>query len=165
MAELTQARLRELLNYNSKTGVFTCRKTRSSKAVAGQVVGHAHPAGYLWMVIDYRRYLCHRLAWLYVHGKWPPVEIDHINGVRDDNRLVNLRIATISQNRANARKRRDNSSGFKGVYWVARYEQWIAQIVLNRKAKYLGHFDSAEDAHDAYCKAAQKHFGEFARFK
>lgn len=96
-------------------------------------------------------------------GEWPPDEIDHINGVRDDNRWVNLRIATRGQNLCNARRRSDNTSGYKGVCWDANKGKWLASITINRKNKFLGHYETPEAGHEAYFVAAREHFGEFAR--
>ncbi|CAM2295090.1 HNH endonuclease [Ralstonia mannitolilytica] len=89
--------------------------------------------------------------------------VDHINGSRLDNRRVNLRLCTIRQNGWNSGRRSHNVSGFKGVFLNKRTRKWTANIRVNGKQKYLGQFDSPEDAHAAYCHAAQIHFGEYAR--
>ena len=90
---LTQARLKKLLSYNTDTGEFRWRVTRRGAARAGSVAGCVRHDGYVRIAIDGKRYLAHRLAWLYVHGELVP-ELDHANGVRSDNRLDNLRPAT-----------------------------------------------------------------------
>lgn len=87
---------------------------------------------------------------------------DHINGDGLDNRRCNLRVATFSQNSANRGKQRDNSSGFKGVYFYKNDNRWFAQIKVNQKAISLGRFASREEAHNAYAEAARKYYGEFA---
>jgi len=109
-----------------------------------------------------KRYLQHRLVWLYVHGRWPKDQIDHINGNRSDNRLCNLREATCSQNLMNARAHSHNTSGLKGA---CKHEPgyWSSVIRVNGKNKYLGRFKSPEEAHAVYASAAKKYFGEFAR--
>jgi hypothetical protein len=101
---LTAERLREILGYDPETGLFT-RLVRTGRIRAGEVAGTAHSRGYRSIVIDGRVYLSHRLAWLYVHGEWPPEQIDHINRNRADNRLVNLRAAKQSQNNVRAAER------------------------------------------------------------
>jgi len=107
-------------------------------------------------------YKAHRLAWLYVHGEWPPEQLDHINGQRDDNRVENLRSATRAENAGNSKRRADNTSGFKGVYWNAQRSKWQAKIRRGQLEKHLGLFVCKEDAAEAYRRAAADVFGEFA---
>ena len=113
------------------------------------------------MTVDRIVYRAHRLIWLMYHGQWPPQEIDHINGDRADNRIVNLRLATASQNRANSKVYKTNRCGFKGVARTP-YGRWVARIHFE-KTKYLGTFDTPEEAHAAYVRAAQAAHGIFAR--
>jgi len=127
--------------------------------IAGSMMSH----GYRRICIDNRVYLAHRLAWLYMTGEWPKHQIDHINGNKNDNRHVNLREATNSENMRNTGKRSDNSSGFKGVYWNSEKMRWSAQISYNGRHKSLGTFDTAEEAHVAYRSASEKLHGQFAR--
>jgi hypothetical protein len=99
---LSQARLHELLHYDPETGVFTWKKHRGRRAVVGSVAGRYHPSGHRVIRVDITSYYAHRLAWIYVHGSIPDgLVIDHINNVRDDNRLVNLRPATYQLNAQN----------------------------------------------------------------
>jgi hypothetical protein len=97
-------------------------------------------------------------------GEWPSslFVIDHINRDTTDNRWVNLRLATISENGANAKMRCDNKSGFKGVSWGADRGKWGAYIQVNSKSIGLGRYDILEDAVEAYKAASEKYFGEFA---
>ncbi len=95
-------------------------------------------------------------------GAWPD-QIDHINGDRMDNRWANLRLATNSQNHANSKRYVTNRCGFKGVSWRSDKNKWSARIVRNYRAKNLGYFDSPEQAHEAYVRAAEVVHGEFAR--
>ena len=116
-APLTAERLRALLDYDPVTGVFTWKATRTGQAVAGRIAGGALHTGYHRIQIDGRAFLAHRLAWLYVHEVWPQGQIDHINGVKADNRIANLREATASQNGQNRRGSQiNNGSGLLGVY-------------------------------------------------
>lgn len=163
MAELTQERLRELLHYDLGTGIFRWRISTGRKIKAGSVAGSRMGNGYIHIGIDSRKYQAHRLAWLYVNGEWPSKDIDHKNNVKDDNRIGNLRLATMSQNIANARRRSDNTSGFKGVSWKKRDSKWCARIRDGNKYRHLGLFTDPADAAKAYDAAAIELHGEFAR--
>jgi len=155
--------LRELLDYDAATGIFRWRCGRRGTVRKGNVAGKvASRDGYVLIKIKGIDYRAHRLVWLHVHGNWPNLHIDHINGDVADNRLSNLREATDSQNLANSRRHRDNSSGFKGVTKLP-HGKWMARIRHHRKLFHLGTFDTPEMAHNAYVEAANKLFGEFAR--
>jgi len=158
---ITVDELRRLLAYDPETGYFTWLVTLCSKGPAGGRAGSKRRKGYIEIKIYGRSYASHRLAWFYVHGKWPPNHIDHINGVRDDNRIVNLRPATSSQNRRNSKC--SSGSGRKGVYWYKPTGKWAASICIGGKNKYLGYFENIDDAADAYRRAAVENYGEFAR--
>lgn len=162
-SRVTAERLRELLEYDPATGVFKWRpalKMRRNGLVAGSSSGR----GYWYISIDKRMYLAHRLAWLYVHGCWPIDQIDHINRVKIDNRIVNLREATGSQNKQNVGAKKSNRSGLKGIWWDGRIKRWRPRIRVGGRALWLGSFRTPEEAHAVYCEAARKHFGEYARF-
>ena len=161
-AKLTAERLRSLLIYDPATGIFTRRVSRQGFH-AGTQAGVIHKAsGYVYIGVDRKRYRAHRLAWLYMTGEWP-VEIDHDNTIRSDNRWSNLREATRSQNNANAQRRADNTSGHKGVSWVARVNRWRAYITSHGRQCHLGYFRDYRGAIDARDAAFQQQFGEFAR--
>jgi hypothetical protein len=160
-AELTAERLRELLSYDPETGNFKWRVTKG-RARAGDRAGCIYTRGYAYIRIGGAAYKAHRLAWLYVHGHWPKEFIDHINGHRADNRLVNLREANRIQNFANSRLSCSNTSGFKGVSWDKRWRKWISSIGSSGRTVYLGWFDTPEEAHSAYMAEARKLHGEFA---
>jgi len=162
VATVTPERLRELLDYNPETGVFTWKAARRWGR-AGTVAGSPNGNGYVRIWIDGDRYVAHRLAYLHVHGVWPPVDLDHEKGARSDNRIAHLRPATKSQNSANAKRRWDNTSGFKGVHWAAKRRRWQALITVNREHIFLGEYRDVADAHAAYAAAAKRFFGEFAR--
>ena len=165
MAQLTAERLREALDYNPGTGVFTRKATANinPKAQAGSVAGSIATNGYRMIRVDTKRYCAHRLAWLYVFGVWPRAEIDHVNNQRDDNRLSNLREATRRENAANARLAVNNSSGVKGVSFDRWTGRWIAYAHVEGKMRNLGRFDNQADAARASYEARRKAFGEFAR--
>jgi hypothetical protein len=158
----TIAEVQRLLDYDPKTGVFRWRDGADNR-VAGRIAGYASNFGYRQIGIDGRKFGAHRLAWLLMRGEEPTVDLDHINGNRDDNRIANLRKATRSQNIANSRLSRRNSTGFKGVTYDKRWGHWRARIIKDRAEIHLGIFSSPEAAHAAYCAAARGSFGEFAR--
>jgi len=161
-AGITPERLRALLAYDPETGHFTWRVPLSRRIRPGDRAGYAND-GYLLVRIDRRNYRGHRLAWLYTFGEWPNGDLDHINCDRADNRISNLREATRSQNQANMRRPRHNTSGFKGASFHQRKGKWQAIIQKDGKTLYLGLFPTAADAHAAYCAAAQELHGEFWR--
>lgn len=125
--------------------------------LAGPKLG---PDGYRRIKVGGRTYLAHRLAWVLHYGEWPSQRIDHINGVRHDNRIANLRLCTNSQNVAHQFKARVSASGLRGVY--PERGRWCSKIVINYQPHYLGSFSTKEAAADAYRAAAIKHFGDFA---
>lgn len=154
--------VRRLLSYNPETGEFT-------KLAPGASVSRVpNSTGYLRIAIGGRSYKAHRVAWLLAHGEWPSEHLDHVNGVKTDNRLSNLRPATHRQNKQNIGRQRNNSSGFKGVYLhtLSKPEnpRWVARIKAGKKYRHLGCFSTAEEAAEAYRRAAEKLHGEFANF-
>lgn len=154
----------ELLSYEPETGLFTWRSTCGKrKTTTGQVAGTVKAStGYRVMKFGQKPYRASRLAWLLMTGAWPVGMVDHINGERADDRWVNLRLATASQNSANGRLRSHNKSGFKGVIATAS-GRWAASIQCKQRRERLGTFDTPEEAHAAYLQAAKEIFGEFAR--
>jgi len=153
---VTQELLKKLLSYNPDTGVFTWVKRN------GNIAGCPTCRGYVRISICRKTYRAHRLAWLYTHGSFPDNQIDHINGVRNDNRIINLRQATNTQNQQNKKISINNTSGIKGVCWHKTENKWIARIYIGGKPKRLGCFHDKNEAAAAYQKAAKKYFGEFA---
>lgn len=160
---ITIERLKEVLDYDPNSGIFTWRVSVSNVR-AGNVAGSIEPNGYVRIEIDRRGYRAHVLAWLYMTGKWPHEQIDHINTEKADNRFCNFREATKAQNIANSKRRSDNTSGRKGVSWHRKSKKWVAWICVDGKSIYLGIFAKLDDAAQAYGEAAEKHFGEFARW-
>lgn len=142
---LSQERLKSLLHYCPDTGVFTHIKARQS-VVVGSIAGTVTEYGYVRIHIDGKIYLAHRLAWLYVNGDFPPEQIDHINRVRTDNRICNLRMATIAENAQNQSMRSTNTSGHIGVSWYKPYQKWESYIKVNNKQIKLGYFTDLSEA-------------------
>ena len=153
---LTAQRLCELLHYDSNTGDFIWIVSRGNQFTKpGMKAGFKDTYGHMGIEIDGKRYLSHRLAWLYMHGKWPYHQIDHINRVRDDNRSINLRDVFGIVNAKNKGDYQNNTSGFKGVV-INKSGSFVAQITTNGKSKYIGSFDTAEKASQAYQDAKKK---------
>jgi len=159
---LTQERLKELLHYDPKTGVFTWVDKPSRNMKSGVAAGGFAINGYWRIAINRRRYYAHRLAWFWMTGKWPKEQVDHINHDRADNRWTNLRVATNFENSGNTRIQTNNTSGWKGVGWDKPRKKWHAYIKIDGKTKHLGRFDCPAAAHFSYVVAADKAFGEFA---
>lgn len=164
---MTAERLREILKYDPSTGVFSWRVKFSRTSAIGCVAGAVYMNGRRYITIATQRYFAHRLAWLYVHGRWPNAQIDHKNMNRDDNRIENLREATNQQNIANRRVLPSNLLGIKGVGISSdrkrKPQRYRARIRVNDRLIHLGYFSTPELASAAYAEAAVKYFGEFAR--
>lgn len=153
---LTQERLKELLNYDPETGVFVWNVAANGSIKLGQRAGCVGSAGYRQIKIDKKIYLEHRLVWFYVHDCWPTNQLDHINRVKDDNRLCNLRAVSHQENMWNTTKQKINKSGYAGVSWKAKIGKWVAQIGLNGTRRHIGYFDTKEEAHAAYVRAKEE---------
>ena len=162
-AKLGIGYLRDILSYNPETGDFLWKVSRQGRKF-GIPTGYLGRDGARTIRIDRTSYLAHRLAWFHYYGQWPKDQIDHINCNRSDNRIVNLRESSQLENRHNIRKNSNNTSGYKGVSWHADTAKWRARITYMHKEYHLGLFDTAEEAHAAYCRAAILFYGEFARF-
>lgn len=153
-------RLKSVLSYNKKTGAFRWKKKTCFKVVVGKIAGSPHCEGYWSIGLDGNVYLAHRLAWFYVTGEWP-VEVDHKNGKRSDNRWCNLRDTVRTNNNYNSKIPKNNSSGFKGVRRVGR--RFRAGVVHNGKNIHLGYFDTPEEAHRAYISGVERVAPGYAR--
>lgn len=150
---LTQSELKLQVNYNPDTGIFNRLVSNSNRVKVSDVVGtFDHSNGYIKITINKKTNYAHRLAWLYVHGEMPSKQIDHINGIRTDNRVANIRLVTSSENSQNQHKAnsRNKSSGILGVRWAAHANKWSAQIQVNGKSKHIGYFKNKDDAYQAY---------------
>jgi hypothetical protein len=158
---LTAERLRELVDYDPKTGVFIRKVDASFQYRAGSRADTCRAkgrlAGYCRVSIDGQRHLAHRLAWLYAYGVWPKHQVDHINGDPSDNRLCNLRDVPNGLNQQNQRKTPSNNRA--GYLGVREYKQgrWQSNISVGGKKLHLGTFTTPEAAYDAYVTAKRLH--------
>lgn len=159
-----------LVDYNHETGKliwlprlhnFGRRKFRHAGKMAFNTT---KPSGYKQGNLLGKTYYAHRVAWAIYYGSWPNKSIDHINGIKTDNRISNLRLAEDSENQYNKTRQSNNTSGYKGVSWSTSNSGWIAQIRHGRVSECLGTFKSAELAHNAYKKAADRLHGEYKNY-
>jgi len=141
---LTQSKLKKILRYNEKTGLFV-RIFSCGRSISPKKAGFAISI-YISIYVNSRTYKAHRLAWLYVYGYWPDGEIDHINHIRNDNRIENLRVVTSQENSRNRAISKANSSGFTGVHIDKRTQRWQARIRVNGALINLGFFKCRAEA-------------------
>lgn len=153
---LTKDELHNLLTYSPETGEFIWSATPRKGVRSGKPAGFK--GAYHRIRIHRVEYKAHQLAWLYVYGRWPEGDVDHINGDTLDNRLCNLREGTRSQNLGNRGPQSNNALGIKGVSKIKGHELWRASL----RGRHLGTFKSPESAAECYRAAAIEHYGEFA---
>lgn len=176
--EVTPKTLKEALVYNNSTGELFWRNRpldwfaddgNGRAAICYQRIWNTRYAGkpafvqmakngYLYGSMFGKRLMAHRVVWAMVHGRWPPQETDHINGIKDDNRVDNLRAVSMSENSRNSKLYSNNTSGVPGVYWCSRGKNWFARVFVNKRSTHLGMFSSKKDAIAAR-KDAEKRYG------
>jgi hypothetical protein len=155
---LTQEELKQKLHYDPETGVFRWLVDAVRNKTKGTVAGHCGKDGYVRISINKSKHLAHRLAWLYMYGHLPEKGLDHINLSKKDNRIVNLREATQTENLQNRVQITSNKSGYVGAFFEKRTGKWFSKITTNKQQVCLGTYTTAEEAHQAYVKAkAQYH--------
>lgn len=151
--------IEDVFDYDPETGWFTNKFSRG-RAKADERAGSPSGHGYRKITFNYIKHYEHHLAWLFVYGEYPG-EIDHINGIRDDNRIANLRLCTHAQNCYNT-QRSTGESGLLGAYLDKRTLKWYSKIQLGNQVTYLGSYETAEEAHLAFVEATTLCHGEFA---
>lgn len=164
---LSMEYIRSILDYNPETGILTWKyrpdmRSQWNGHYAGKPYGTANADGYIVGNINYVQFYAHRLAWVWMTGKWTK-EVDHRDTNKANNKWDNLRKAKGNQNRWNKPKSRVNISGYKGVYYDKRRDKWIARIQANKQVFWLGQYNTPELAWMAYKNAAPKIHGKFAR--
>ena len=158
MRELTVDLLNHLFEYDKETGNLIWKikpSSRGHSVKVGYIAGTLKSHGYLCVGINYNSYRAHRLIFL-MHKGYLPKTIDHINGDKLDNRIENLRAATVGQNQHNRKTNANNTSGYKGVSWNKAQKKWVARITLERKNIHLGYFANVEEAAEVVRKAREE---------
>jgi hypothetical protein len=167
--------LRKLLRYETKTGKLFWRertpemfrkvgyeKSWNARYANKEAFTSLNSEGYFTGQIYCKTYSAHRVILAMHTGTWSKQDVDHINGIKSDNRISNLRNSTHAQNMYNTGPYANNKSGQKGVYFHERDQRWRAQIRISGKVTYLGSFIEKSQAVAAYQASAIKHHGEFA---
>jgi hypothetical protein len=147
MRLLTAEELKEVLSYDPDTGEFRW-KVRTAVRNIGDLAGYFDSNGYRRIQVNHNDYKAHRLAWLYVNGSFPKHFIDHINGKKGDNRISNLREATMRENQCNRKLHRDGR--LHGTCYSKQINRWISSIRIGERRKHIGCFSSEEAAHHTY---------------
>jgi hypothetical protein len=148
----TQDRLKELFDYQDG---FLINKTSRGKSKKGEPIGHVNVYGYRISRVDMTKFYVHRLIWVFHNGSVNNLDVDHLDGNRDNNRIENLRLATRQLNNQNIRSARKNNA--LGVLGVSKdKDRFRAQISFERKVRCIGVFDTVEEAHQAYLEAKRK---------
>ncbi len=173
--DLTREEVLSLLIYDPQTGIFVWKQRSIDKfpnsrignswnaRYAGKIAGSLNKAGYIQIVIGYRLYYAHRLAWLIMEGEWPQFEIDHEDTDEANNCWNNLRVASSSQNKFNQKAQKRSKSGIKGLTWATREKMWRATIGAYGKHIHIGYFTLKEDAISALKIARLELHGEYSR--
>lgn len=160
--EITQDLLKEYFEY--RDGHLWWVKPTANNVKMDDQFGCCNKGGYRHGMLKGKRYLEHRLIWLYHHGVWPK-QLDHVNGIPVDNRIENLRECTQQQNRFNTKSVKGSSSQHKGVSWYKASGKWKAQYIYQGKHYYLGLYECEEEAAEAYRKATEQLHKDFANYE
>lgn len=147
----------EYIDYNPNTGIAIWKKSPSNRVKVGDEIKSKDNAGYIQVSIKSKMYRLHRIIWFCEKGEIPK-QIDHINGIRDDNRMCNLRNVSQQENLKNQKKRCDNTSGYSGISFNKSRNKWRVRIYVDKKEKHLGYFNTIEEAIDVR-KQAEVDYG------
>lgn len=160
--DLTVKRIFELLSFDKSTGVFRWKVPTQGRIALNSVAGTFDSNGYSMIIIDGRRYKTHFLVFYITHNRWPAGQIDHVNGIRTDNRPENLRECLPIENSRNIRIRKNSKSGCRGVTWHKRQKKWNVRLGFHGKSKHFGCFDDLELAVLVAEEARDKYYGDFS---
>ncbi len=153
---ITQEELLELLHYDPNSGLFTWIKKTSNRIKVGDIAGSINDKGYIDIRLNNHLFRAHRIAWLYMHGVWPANVIDHINHIKTDNRICNLRDVSMTVNSSNLSEKSSSSfSGYTGVTWCKNSKKWRVKIQANGRHYHVGRFVLLCDAVEAYAIAKE----------
>lgn len=155
--ELTKDAVLTVFEYHAESGVFMRRKSHGA-CLAGVPAGAINKKGYRQISVNNKLYYAHRLVWLVETGEFPIGVLDHINRIKDDNRIANLREVSHKQNMENTGTYAHNTSGYKGVFWDLQAKKWQARVNHNGKQIFAGRFDNVYDAHQAYIRKVAQLF-------
>jgi HNH endonuclease/AP2 domain len=172
--DITPELLRQLLTLDEATGdlfwkerpveyFYSAGIARAwNERYAGTAVGQRkHGRGYQQIDIMDKKLFVHRVVFTLVHGRWPKQTVDHINCIKSDNRPVNLREASYSENNRNVGPSKANTSGIRGVSWIKKAQKWQVEIHVEGERKYLGSFADKDEAAQAYAAASIEYHKEF----
>ena len=149
--------IKEYLSYDPETGIFTWVKKPAKGITINSIAGCVDGKGYIQITYKGKHYQAHRLVWRFIYGYMPEHNIDHVNEIKGDNRLCNLRLDINRENEQNNSKpQSNNSSGYRGIYWYKRDKKWISKIQLKGKTISIGRHDTPEEAHAAYLCAKRE---------
>lgn len=156
------------MDYNNlftyKEGVLFWKESPAFNIPANSIAGTLRSDGYIGIFLNKKYFFAHRIIWEMFNGKIPEgFVIDHIDGNRANNLLLNLRVCTFQENHFNRGKQINNKSGFKGVSFHKQKQKWVAQIKIDGRNKFLGFFKTPEDAYEKYCETAILNYGEFVK--
>ena len=163
MSKVDQQFLKEHFIYSEGKLFWAKIPKNYRKDCLGKRFGSKHNKGYHHGTVKSKKYLEHRLIWLYHYGEWPKDQLDHINGIRDDNRIENLRECNNSENQYNRKSARNSSSKYKGVSWYPKYGKWLANFTLKGKKKFIGYYECEIEAARAYQEAVKSHQTDFRK--
>lgn len=164
MNVLNQQELKRLMSYDPVDGKFRWKLRPNNRIHIGDVAGSMNGCGYIGIRINGVQHKAHRLAWLYMTGELPAMQVDHCDGNKINNSWKNLRLATPAQNMQNRGVYSHNTRGYKGVSFHRKSGRWRASIRKDGRTLHLGSFQTREAAAEAYQQKAKELHGAFARF-